>query len=87
MLGFTIKESINEETATFKAYYNLKSNMVGPDRINLNLGIGAIYRFNEKYSIKVEPNYKIDVRAIAKTLWDDSHSFGIRTTVIYKFKY
>jgi len=87
VLGFALKEWVTDELPSFTNIWNYKSNKVGPDRINLNLGIGAMYRFNEKYTIMIEPNYKIDVRAIAETLMDDSHSFGIRTTLIYKFKY
>ena len=57
-----------------------------PARINLNFSFGATYKLNETFTLIFEPNYKIDVRAIVNPIMDDSHSYGLRTTLIYKFK-
>ena len=85
--GFAIRETVTFSSPSSTNIYNVKSNRTLPDRINFCFSMGVLYKINYKYALFIEPNYKIDVRAIYETLLDDSHSYGLRTTLIYKFKY
>ena len=82
-----IRETVTFSSPSSTNIYNVKSNRTLPDRINFCFSMGVLYKINYKYALFIEPNYKIDVRAIYETLLDDSHSYGLRTTLIYKFKY
>jgi hypothetical protein len=84
--SFSVKETITTETDVYKITHNIPSPQFAPDRIYLSMGVGVLYKVNEKYTLLFEPNYKIDVKGIVTSIFDDTHSFGLRTTLIYKFK-
>lgn len=85
--SFGLKETLTTETSHSTYSYIITSPAVAPERIYLSMGLGVLYKVNEKYTLLFEPNYKIDVKAIVTSIFDDTHSFGLRTTLIYKFKY
>lgn len=86
IFSFGLKEILTTETSYTTYSYDVKSLKVAPERIYLSMGLGVLYKVNEKYTLLFEPNYKIDVKAIVNSAYDDTHSFGLRTTLIYKFK-
>lgn len=85
--SFSLKETLTSVTQYENTTYIIPSPQVAPERIYLSMGLGVLYKVNETYTLLFEPNYKIDVKGIVTSIFDDTHSFGLRTTLIYKFKY
>lgn len=85
IVGFTTKQTTRTVSASYDNTYRGNTSNPSPDRFSINIGIGALYRLNDRFSLMAEPYLKTDISPLIKSaLFDQSsRTLGLRMSLIF----